>query len=106
MSTYIERIKMDVKFVNPDTQKLYNGIESDANLAEFIDESADAIAFDACTFDSAVAELADLIKSFVKTYRKGKFNYPNTDYIEYSIWYISPIWKYAQEYRLNEDNME
>ena len=97
---------MNIKFVNSDTQKLYSGIESDDNLAEFIDESADAIAFDACTFDSAVVELADLIQSFVKTYRKGKFNYPNTDYIEYSTWYISSIWEYVQEYRLNEDSME
>lgn len=97
---------MSVKFSNPDTQKLYNGIESDDNLAEFINESADAITFYACTFDSAVAELADLIQSFIKTYRKGKFNYPNADYIEYSTWYIIPIWEYVQEYRLNEDNME
>lgn len=97
---------MNIKFVNSDTQKLYNEIESDANLAEYINESADAIAFGACTFDSAVAELADLIQSFVKTYRKGKFNHPNTDYIEYSTWYVSPIWEYVQEYRLNEDNME
>lgn len=97
---------MSIKFVNSDTQKLYSGIESDDNLAEFIDESADAIAFDACAFDSAVVELANLIQSFVKTYREGKFNYPNTDYIEYSTWYISSIWKYVQEYRLNEDSME
>lgn len=97
---------MNIKFVNSDTQKLYSGIESDDNLAEYIDESADAIAFDACSFDSAVVKLADLMQSFIKTYRKGKFNYSNTDYIEYSTWYISSIWEYTQECRLNEDSME
>lgn len=84
---------MNIKFVNCDTQKLYYGIESDDNLAEYIDESAYAIVFKARTFDKAVVELADLIQSFVKTYRNGKFNYPNTDYIEYSTWYINSIFE-------------